>query len=134
MIKSEIKVAAVLFGAALCGFAGAEEVDSVLAAVNGDPVTLAEILPAVRDREFQLRNAFSGKKLENEVLKVRCKAVEEILTKLRECTFADEIVSVEIQSRFDIKVKITQTNAVEDSIASFNISKLKIAATKLTAK
>lgn len=34
-----------------------------------------------------------------------CKAVEEILTKLRECTFADEIVSVEIQSRFDIKVK-----------------------------
>ena len=81
MIKSEIKVAAILFGALFCAFAGAGEVDSVLAAVNGEPVTLGEILPAVRDREFQLRNAFSGKKLENEVLKVRCKAIEEIINR-----------------------------------------------------
>ena len=55
------------------------EVDSVLAAVNGDPVTLGEILPAVRDREFQLKSAYSGKVLEEEILKARYLAVEEII-------------------------------------------------------
>ena len=81
MMKSKIKLASLLLGIAFAVVAGAEEIDSVLAAVNGEPITLAEILPAVRDREFQLRNAFSGKKLENEILKLRCKAVEEIINR-----------------------------------------------------
>ena len=54
------------------------ETDSVLAAVNGDPITLSEILPSLRDREFQLRSAFSGKALEQEILKLRFHAVEEL--------------------------------------------------------
>ena len=81
MLKSKIKLASLLLGIAFAVVAGAEEIDSVLAAVNGEPITLAEILPAVRDREFQLRNAFSGKKLENEILKLRCKAGEEIINR-----------------------------------------------------
>ena len=81
MMKSKIKLASLFLGIAFAVVAGAEEIDSVLAAVNGEPITLAEILPAVRDREFQLRNAFSGKKLENEILKLRCKAVEEIINR-----------------------------------------------------
>ena len=54
------------------------ETDSVLAAVNGDPITLSEILPSLREREFQLRSAFSGKELEREILKLRFRAVEEL--------------------------------------------------------
>ena len=56
-----------------------QETDSVLAAVNGDPVTLGEILPSLRDREFQLRSAYSGKALEQEILKLRYQAVEEVI-------------------------------------------------------
>lgn len=56
-----------------------QETDSVLAAVNGDPITLGEILPAIREREFQLRSAYSGKALEKELLKLRRQTVEEII-------------------------------------------------------
>lgn len=76
---------AALLTAGLCLTLAAEtaEVDSVLAAVNGEPVTLGELLPRVRDREFQLKSAYSGKALEKEILKVRFQAVEEIInTKL----------------------------------------------------
>ena len=63
----------------LTAAANESEVDSVLAAVNGEPVTLGEILPAVRHREFQLKSAYSGKVLEEEILKARHRAVEEII-------------------------------------------------------
>ena len=46
------------------------ETDSVLAAVNGEPVTLGEILPSLQDREFRLRSAYSGKALEQKILKL----------------------------------------------------------------
>ena len=55
------------------------ETDSVLAAVNGDPITLGEIVPSLREREYQLRSAYSGKALEQEILKLRFQAVEEII-------------------------------------------------------
>ena len=58
--------------------AAPSETDSVLAAVNGDPITLGEILPAVRERELQLRSAYTGKALEEEILKIRFRAVEEL--------------------------------------------------------
>ena len=69
-----------LFFALMTAVSGAPaETDSVLAAVNGDPITLGEILPSVRDKEFQLRSAYSGKELEAEILKLRHKTVEEII-------------------------------------------------------
>ena len=69
-----------LFFALIATAAGAPaETDSVLAAVNGDPITLGEILPSVREKEFQLRSAYSGKELENEILKLRHQTVEEII-------------------------------------------------------
>lgn len=75
-MRSKIKfLVFFLFAAA----ASAAEVDSVLAAVNGSPVTLNEILPSTREQEFRLGNAYSGKALEKEVLKLRYKAVEEII-------------------------------------------------------
>lgn len=76
-MRSKIKFLAFL----LCASAAvtAAEVDSVLAAVDGSPVTLSEILPSTREQEFRLGNAYSGKTLEQEVLKLRYKAVEEII-------------------------------------------------------
>lgn len=76
------KIKILLFLLLIAGGAAAApvhtETDSVLAAVNGDPITLSEILPSLRDRELQLRSAFSGKALELEILKLRYHAVEEI--------------------------------------------------------
>ena len=47
--------------------------------------------------------------VEGEVIKYRddtdVEAVEEVLTKLRECTFKEQIAFVDMKSRFDIKVK-----------------------------
>jgi len=68
-----------LISALLLNGAEKQELDSVLAAVNGDPVTLGEILPGLREAEFQLGNIYSGKELESHVLKLRRKAVEELI-------------------------------------------------------
>ena len=76
-MRSKIKFLALLLFASAA--VTAAEVDSVLAAVDGVPVTLSEILPATREQEFRLGNAYSGKTLEQEVLKLRYKAVEEII-------------------------------------------------------
>ena len=72
---------AALLTAGFCLTAAADqvEVDSVLAAVNGDPITLGELLPMVRDREFQLKSVYTGEALEKEILKARFQAVEEII-------------------------------------------------------
>ena len=68
-----------LISAFLLNGAEKQELDSVLAAVNGDPVTLGEILPALREAEFRLGNTYSGKELEKRVLELRRKAVDEII-------------------------------------------------------
>ena len=68
-----------LISALLLNGAEKQELDSVLAAVNGDPVTLGEILPGLREAEFQLGSAYSGKELEKRVLELRRKAVDELI-------------------------------------------------------
>lgn len=68
-----------LISALLLNGAEKQELDSVLAAVNGDPVTLGEILPSLREAEFRLGNTYSGKELEKRVLELRRKAVDEII-------------------------------------------------------
>jgi len=68
-----------MLGAGALYGAGVQEMDSVLAAVNGDPVTLGEILPGLRDREYQLRSSYSGKELEQQILQLRRRAVDEII-------------------------------------------------------
>ncbi|MBQ7696336.1 MAG: SurA N-terminal domain-containing protein [Lentisphaeria bacterium] len=68
-----------LVSALLLNGAEKQELDSVLAAVNGDPVTLGEILPSLREAEFRLGNSYSGKELEKRVLELRRRAVDEII-------------------------------------------------------
>lgn len=72
-------IALFLLGTGVLTTVNAGETDSVLAAVNGDPITLGEVLPMVREREFQLRSAYSGKALERQIALLRSKAVEELI-------------------------------------------------------
>ena len=75
-----------------------QELDSVLAAVNGDPVTLGEVVPALREAEFRLRNTCSGKELEKRVLELRRKAVDEIIDrKLIVADFNDKKLNIPAQ-------------------------------------
>ena len=108
MPQSKIKsLFAALLAAGFClTLSAAEsEVDSVLAAVNGEPITLGELLPMVREREFQLKNAYSGDALEKEILKIRFQAVEEIINrKLIEADFHNKnlvLVSQDIENELD---------------------------------
>ena len=87
-----------LFSALLLNGAERQELDSVLAAVNGDPVTLAEILPGLREAEFRLRSSCSGKELEKRVLELRRKAVDEIIDrKLIVADFNDKKLNIPAQ-------------------------------------
>ena len=87
-----------LLSAVLVNGAEKRELDSVLAAVNGDPVTLGEILPGLREAEFQLGSAYSGKELEKRVLELRRKAVDEIIDrKLIIADFNDKKLNIPVQ-------------------------------------
>ncbi len=87
-----------LVPALLLNGAEKQELDSVLAAVNGDPVTLGELLPALREAEFRLGNTFSGKELEKRVLELRRKAVDEIIDrKLIVADFNDKKLNIPAQ-------------------------------------
>ncbi|MBR2374064.1 MAG: SurA N-terminal domain-containing protein [Lentisphaeria bacterium] len=78
-----------IFSSFLLSASEKQELDSVLAAVNGDPVTLSEILPALRDREFQLGSSYSGKELEQKILALRRQAVDKAIdTRLIVADFA----------------------------------------------
>ena len=72
-----------------CGFAmfaagkntAAAEMNSVLAGVNGEAVSLQDVLAISRHREFQAYAAFEGKRLENEINKIRRQCVDEIINR-----------------------------------------------------
>lgn len=119
------------------------EVDSVLAAVNGDPVTLGEILPAVRDREFQLKSAYSGKVLEEEILKARYLAVEEIIDRklivadfnARNLVLSNQDVENELDrwgkligcpSRKDLEEKIRQSGTTVEKLRERVAQRIKV--------
>jgi len=58
------------------------EIDSVLASVNGVPISLVDILGATRDNEIRAFAVFSGPRLEEEIRTIRRKAVDERIDKL----------------------------------------------------
>ena len=55
------------------------EVYSILASVNGSAISLKDVLPLTRNLEYQAYAAFSGKKLEDEIRRIRRKAVDELI-------------------------------------------------------
>lgn len=58
------------------------EINSILASVNGVPISLVDILGTTRDSEFRAFAVFSGKRLEEEIRNIRKKAVDERIDKL----------------------------------------------------
>lgn len=55
------------------------QMDSVLASVNGDAITLHDIVGKTRAEEYQLYSSHSGKELEKAILGVRRKAVDDLI-------------------------------------------------------
>ncbi|WP_294503424.1 peptidylprolyl isomerase [uncultured Victivallis sp.] len=81
------------------------QVNSILASVNGEPVSLVDILEETRNSEFQAYAIYSGKRLEEEIRKIRMKAVDDridrilVLEAYREKPF--EIPSRNVEEELD---------------------------------
>ena len=56
-----------------------EELNAVLATVNGNPVFLGDILPLTRTAEYKARAALKGKELEKHIKELRTQAVNDII-------------------------------------------------------
>ena len=70
-------------GSVVSGEEGHEvQVNSILASVNGEPVSLVDILGATRNDEFQAYAIYSGERLEQEIRKIRMKAVDDRIDRI----------------------------------------------------
>ncbi|MBS1368533.1 MAG: hypothetical protein HPZ91_01140 [Lentisphaeria bacterium] len=58
------------------------QINSILASVNGEPISLVDILASTRNSEYQAFAIYSGKRLEEEVRKIRLKAVNDRIDKI----------------------------------------------------
>ena len=69
--------AAVFF---LCsGEEKAKEQNAILASVNGSPISLQDILPLTRAEEFRAFSTSTGRDLQNRILDIRRRAVDELI-------------------------------------------------------
>lgn len=81
------------------------QVNSILASVNGEPVSLADILPATRQQEYQAYAAYSGDRLYEAIRSIRLKAVNDLID--RKLVIADyrrqpfEIPNQQIEEELD---------------------------------
>jgi len=74
--------------------------NSVVATVDGTPITLVDILMISAHGEYQLREAYSGKELDDRIAALRAKCLEEIISKKliyqefksRECRIPKQVV------------------------------------------
>lgn len=55
------------------------EMNSILASVNGDAVTLMDVLPLTMAKEFQISAVYSGELLNREIQQLRKKAVDRLI-------------------------------------------------------
>ena len=60
---------------------GQNEMNSILASVNGEPVSLGDVLPSTRAREYQAVAAYSGKRFTEAIRAIRKKAVDDLIEK-----------------------------------------------------
>ena len=56
-----------------------DRLNSVLATVNGEPVSLGDVLPLTQAKEYQAASAYSGSALERAVYDLRLAAVDELI-------------------------------------------------------
>lgn len=82
------------------------EVNSVLASVNGEPISLWDVLPATRQQEYQAYAAYSGNRLYEAIRQIRQKMVDNlidrklILADYRNMTFkiSDQDIETELDN------------------------------------
>ena len=81
MLKKIFLLFCILSGAvAWCGVKPeAGEMNSILASVNGEAISLKDVLTITRQQEYLAYAAFSGKKLTDEIRRIRKKAVDELI-------------------------------------------------------
>ena len=63
----------------IAGVVSGEEINAVLATVNGQPVFLGDVLPITRNDEYQAHAALSGEELDKRIRELRTAAVNEII-------------------------------------------------------
>ena len=79
MIRKSLKfyIALILISAA--SVCGGNEINAVLATVNGHPVFLRDILPLTHSAEYQAHAVYRGEELEKQIRELRRKAVDDII-------------------------------------------------------
>ena len=106
-------VALLIFGSALM-LGGADYdlkpadgtmVNSVLASVNGEPISLNDVLPMTRQKEYQAYAAYSGDRLYEAIREIRRQAAEELIDrKVLLAAYQDdpfELSDLDIESEID---------------------------------
>lgn len=58
-----------------------DRLNAVLATVNGEPISLGDVLPMTQAREYQAAAAYSGAVLEKEICRLRLEAVDDLIDK-----------------------------------------------------
>ena len=56
-----------------------DRLNAVLATVNGEPISLGDVLPMTQGKELQAAAAYSGAELEREICKLRMEAVDDLI-------------------------------------------------------
>ena len=106
-----VALAALPVGAAEIQLAqvGKDEVNSILATVNGEPISLYDIMATTRNEEFQACAALSGKALQDKIMEIRKKAVDSAID--RQLIYEDFLRSGLQLKNHDIEAEIDATAA-----------------------
>jgi len=104
-------------------------IDSVVVSVNGEPVTLLDVILETGSRERELAGIFSGQRLSNETLELRMETVDQIV--FRKLVYEQykanpfDIPRQEIENLLDEFVRITGAESrasLEKSLQPFGIT------------
>ena len=64
----------------LCGAESRQsELNSILASVNGVPISLMDVLPMTREKEYRAFSAYTGEELKRQIVSIRRAAVDELI-------------------------------------------------------
>ncbi len=77
-IKIHIAILLLITGI-VCAAAPQNEMNSILASVNGTPISLQDILPLTRAEEFRVFSSCVGEELQKRILEIRRRATDELI-------------------------------------------------------
>jgi hypothetical protein len=89
-IKIHIAILLLITGI-VCAAAPQNEMNSILASVNGTPISLQDILPLTRAAEFRVFSSCVGEELQKRILEIRRRAADELIDRKRNGRTLNEI-------------------------------------------